>query len=180
MTLIQIDNYNEAVLSEERERLREADPFTVLDYIKTSIEILMNMKMEEHEAEIEKNKKIAKKKNRTSYVSDPGGRGLLSGDDIESGSELGKGDRTNDYDQMLSKYEAEVRNHIKIEQQLKLHIECVQDKLDEQEKLLKKELDDRVNEKSEVKLELERYKDLLGLREKEIQQLKGRELNFKK
>jgi hypothetical protein len=58
----------------------------------------MNMKMEEHEAEIEKNKKIAKKKNRTSHVSEPGGRGFLSGDDIESGSELGKGDRTNDYD----------------------------------------------------------------------------------
>ena len=69
---------------------------------------------------------------------------------------------------MLQKYEAEVRNHIKIEQQLKLHIECVQDKLDDQEKLMKKELDERVNEKSEVKLELERYKDLLKLREKEI------------
>lgn len=35
---------------------------------------------------------------------------------------------------MLQKYEAEVRNHIKIEQQLKLHIECVQDKLDDSEK----------------------------------------------
>ena len=91
----------------------------------------MNMKMEEHEAEIEKNKKIAKTKNRTSHASEPGTRGLLSGDDVESGSELGKNDRTNDYDQMLSKYEAEVRNHIKIEQQLKLHIECVQDKLDD-------------------------------------------------
>lgn len=33
---------------------------------------------------------------------------------------------------------------------------------------MKKELDERVNEKSEVKLELERYKDLLKLREKEI------------
>lgn len=30
-----------------------------------------------------------------------------------------------DYETMLQKYEAEVRNHIKIEQQLKLHIECV-------------------------------------------------------
>lgn len=39
-----------------------------------------------------------------------------------------------DYEQMLVKYEAEVRNHIKIEQQLKLHIECVQDKLDDCEK----------------------------------------------
>jgi len=37
----------------------------------------------------------------------------------------------------LQKYEAEVRNHIKIEQQLKLHIECVQDKLDETEKSVK-------------------------------------------
>lgn len=45
---------------------------------------------------------------------------------------------------------------------------------------MKKELDERVTEKSEVKLELERYKDLLGLREKEIQQLKARELTFKK
>lgn len=43
---------------------------------------------------------------------------------------------------MLQKYEAEVRNHIKIEQQLKLHIECVQDKFDDSEKskeLLKKQ-----------------------------------------
>jgi len=58
----------------------------------------MNMKMEEHEAEIEKNKKIAKKKNRTSHVSEPGGRGLLAVDDIDSGSEFSKGERTNDYD----------------------------------------------------------------------------------
>lgn len=39
-----------------------------------------------------------------------------------------------DYEMMLQKYEAEVRNHIKIEQQLKLHIECLQDKLEEAEK----------------------------------------------
>lgn len=119
------------MLAEERDRLRETDPFTVLEYIKTSIEILMNMKMEEHEAEVEKNKKLSKKKARSSHISEGGTKGLLSGDDVDSGSELGKGDRANDYDAMLQKYEAEVRNHIKIEQQLKLHIECVQDKLDD-------------------------------------------------
>lgn len=43
-----------------------------------------------------------------------------------------------DYEAMLQKYEAEVRNHIKIEQQLKLHIECVQDKLDDSEKAREK------------------------------------------
>ena len=43
----EIDAYNEEILAEERERLRETNPFTILEYIKTSIEILMNMKMEE-------------------------------------------------------------------------------------------------------------------------------------
>ena len=73
---------------------------------------------------------------------------------------------------MLQKYEAEVRNHIKIEQQLKLHIECVQDKLEDQEKQLKKEITQREGEKSETELELNRYKDLLSLREKEIESYK--------
>lgn len=35
------------MLSKERKKLRDVDHFTILDYIKTSIEILMNMKMEE-------------------------------------------------------------------------------------------------------------------------------------
>jgi len=45
---------------------------------------------------------------------------------------------------------------------------------------MKKELSQRSNEKSEVKLELERYKDLLNLREKEIQSLKHSDANHKK
>jgi len=35
------------MLKQEREKLRDTDPFTVLEYIKSSIEILMNMKMDE-------------------------------------------------------------------------------------------------------------------------------------
>jgi hypothetical protein len=35
------------MLREEREKLRDTDPFTVLEYIKSSVEILMNMKMDE-------------------------------------------------------------------------------------------------------------------------------------
>ena len=37
------------MLSKERKRLKDVEAFTILDYIKTSIEILMNMKMEESE-----------------------------------------------------------------------------------------------------------------------------------
>lgn len=39
------------MLLKERKKLRDTDPFTILEYIKASIEILMNMKMEEHQAE---------------------------------------------------------------------------------------------------------------------------------
>ena len=49
IVFLQIDAYNEEVLQEERERLKDTNPFTILEYIKTSIEILMNMKMEEHQ-----------------------------------------------------------------------------------------------------------------------------------
>ena len=34
----------------------------------------------------------------------------------------------------MQQYEFEVRNHIKVEQQLKLHIEVLQDKIEEMEK----------------------------------------------
>lgn len=39
------------MLSKERKKLRDVDSFTILDYIKTSIEILMNMKMEENDTD---------------------------------------------------------------------------------------------------------------------------------
>ena len=41
------------MLNKERKRLKDVDHFTILDYIKTSIEILMNMKMEENDIEKE-------------------------------------------------------------------------------------------------------------------------------
>ena len=45
---------------------------------------------------------------------------------------------------MLQKLEADVRQHIRIEQQLKLHIETIQEKLEEDEKLLEKYKQEKV------------------------------------
>ena len=59
-------------------------------------------------------------------------------DDFQSAEESARGDLQTQYEQQLQKHEAEVRNHIKVEQQLKLHIECVQDKLDDTEKVLRR------------------------------------------
>lgn len=39
-----------------------------------------------------------------------------------------------EYEQQLQQYEAEVRNHIKVEQQLKLHIEVLNERIEEFEK----------------------------------------------
>ena len=50
---------------------------------------------------------------------------------------------------MLQKYEAEVRNHIKVEQQLKLHIEVLKEKIDDLEKD-KKEFDNKIGKQRQV------------------------------
>ena len=43
----EIDNYNEEFFKDEKRQLRSVDGFTLIDYIKSSIEVLMNMKVEE-------------------------------------------------------------------------------------------------------------------------------------
>ena len=113
------------MLSKERKKLKEVDHFTILDYIKTSIEILMNMKMEENGGESGEGKSgnngKKQQKNKENSNSQVNMGGIIS--DTESMRSMDEPPK--DYEQMLQKYEAEVRNHSKIEQQLKLHIECV-------------------------------------------------------
>jgi hypothetical protein len=45
----EIDNYNENFFKDEKGQMAHVDGFTLIDYIKTSIEILMNMKVEEQD-----------------------------------------------------------------------------------------------------------------------------------
>ena len=44
----EIDAYNKDKFEAEKQELKEVDGFTLIDYIKQSIEMLMNMKMEEN------------------------------------------------------------------------------------------------------------------------------------
>lgn len=43
----EIDFYNEELFKEEKMELKDLDGFAIIDQIKTSIEMLMNMKVEE-------------------------------------------------------------------------------------------------------------------------------------
>ena len=42
----EIDNYNEQMYAREKEQMMQVDGFTLVDYVKSSIEMLMNMKMD--------------------------------------------------------------------------------------------------------------------------------------
>eukprot|EP00831_Metopus_contortus_P071992 TRINITY_DN65739_c0_g1_i1.p1 TRINITY_DN65739_c0_g1~~TRINITY_DN65739_c0_g1_i1.p1 ORF type:complete len:179 (+),score=56.22 TRINITY_DN65739_c0_g1_i1:115-651(+) len=91
----------------ERIKLCETDLFVILDYIRTTVEILMNMKEEEKEQH--------------------------SSRSVDTTRDIPK-----EYEQALQKLEEEARNHVRIEQQLKLHIESLQFKQDDMEKTLQK------------------------------------------
>lgn len=45
----EIDNYNEDLFKEEKRQMKDMDGFALIDQIKTSIEMLMNMKVEEQD-----------------------------------------------------------------------------------------------------------------------------------
>jgi DNA-binding transcriptional MerR regulator len=100
------------------------DSLTVLDYIRTSIEILMHLKNDDDRD-----------------ISKEGGRSYRLARDADGGA---ASDFTStfqsidfppkEYEMQLQSSEAEVRNHIKVEQQLKLHIEVLQEKIDDLEK----------------------------------------------
>ena len=119
-------------MQEEWEGLAEVDSLTVLDYIRSTFEILNNMKLEE-----------------------PKEWNIEDHEDLE---------------QMLQRLEGDVWQHIRVEQQLKLHIESIQEKVDEAEtktEIMKQESERTVREK-------ERMDEILNIWENQITKLQGK------
>jgi|LauGreDrversion4_2_1035121.scaffolds.fasta_scaffold854839_1 predicted RNase H-like nuclease (RuvC/YqgF family) len=91
----------------------------------------MNLKSEEAMYKVERDKKM---RTSSKPVAGPSSNLLIpeTPDDQTSQKDAKESDLPpSEYEKMLQKLEGEVRNHIKIEQQLKLHIECIQDKLED-------------------------------------------------
>ena len=95
-------------------------PFVILEYIKNSIDILINLKVE---------KKLESEKNAN-----------------ENNASLE--DNQNEYEVLLRKLESDIRTHIKIEHQLKLYSEGLQQRIEDLEKEVNDNEDkyDRLNE----------------------------------
>ena len=81
----QIENFDNDMHDDEREKLRKTNPLTIIEYIKNSIDVLIDLKVEE---KIEANKKWN-----------------LQEEDEE---------RQNEYENLLRKLESDIRLHIKV------------------------------------------------------------------
>jgi hypothetical protein len=86
-------------------------PFVILEYIKNSIDILINLKVEE---KLESEKIL----NERIFIAN---------------SNLSPKDYQNEYEFLLRKLESDIRTHIKIEHQLKLYSEGLQQRIEDLE-----------------------------------------------
>ena len=82
----------------------------------------------------------------------------------------------NEYEPMLQKLEEETRDHIRVEQQLKLHIDNLQEKIEEIERT-STELREKVNKKEEI---CQSLKESLKVAELRCDELKGKIEMFEK
>jgi predicted RNase H-like nuclease (RuvC/YqgF family) len=94
----------------EKTRLKDVAPYIILDYIRSSFEIILDIKKEEAKEEIA----------NSNPPETPTSKGPPK-----------------DYEIMLQKLEEEIRNHIRVEQQLKILVETSQSELEDSEKEIK-------------------------------------------
>lgn len=103
----QIVNISNEILEQEKKNLKNLPILDIIKYIKTSLNIIIQIKAKE---EIEKYKE--EKENKNNIIN-------------ENAAE--------DYETLLRKEEAEIRQHISIEHQFKLHFENLAEKISELE-----------------------------------------------
>ena len=161
---------NEDKLELEQQRLMETETLALVEYIKTSIEILLNLKMD--------SSALTKQSFRHQVRVDTEGTSQLDNSQVTSSSNFtsvnGGQQPPKAYEEMIQKLENDVRAHIRIEQQMKIAMEGLQQKLedkDREKKQVKVEYKQYINE---LKQDKKRYVQLLELRDKEVERLELR------
>ncbi|CDW71760.1 UNKNOWN [Stylonychia lemnae] len=166
-----------AQVEEEKKRLSQLGNLVVIDYIRSSMDILLNLKIES--AMLEQKDQKNQYQADTYINSSRGGHGALSydiGTDSQRSSQQSimtlRDGPPQVYEEIIISLEGDVRKHIRIEQQLKLHIESIEFRLDELESDNEKMLKEIQNHQqfnnqfqNEKKIQIEYF-------EKEISKLK--------
>lgn len=127
---IQIDEYDEIQLEKERRRLKSIDSFVIMDYIKQSVEILMNLKMEEFHFKEEENRRKGNfekeekqlkfkrevideaKKTKSKVLA--GVAAVIAETSIDTDPDYTDREPPKGYERMLQKLESDIRSHIKV------------------------------------------------------------------
>lgn len=129
--------------------LQQIDSIEILEYIKQSVEIIMNMKHEEYKQYEEIKERMERQERRECFQEErrDEGRPVVhsrrGGSIVEEGRNMGRfvlmseteqnetvssmsqKQIPEEYEKVIQKLEGDVRGHIRVEQQLKLHIESV-------------------------------------------------------
>ena len=139
---ISIDDF---YLNKEKISLENVSPLTLISYIKNHIELLIDVKVTE---------KLS----------------LMNTDPSLLFSEYGSDITPTNYENLLRRYESDIRNYIKIENMLKIHIDELYYKIEQLEKtidLLRQKIPDEDNNNIEsYKKKIEELSNLIKLYEK--------------
>jgi hypothetical protein len=134
---------------EERDIIMSLDSYVIIEYIKSSVDIILNLKFEEIEKRLmDKNGTLLNDSSSNQILEASAAanshsfkQNRLKGMK-ESGTEsnANQTDRSSQstgppavYEQLIQSLEADIRKHIRIEQQLKLHIESMENRIEELE-----------------------------------------------
>ena len=136
---------DDSYLNKEKISLQNVSPLTLISYIKNHIELLIDVKVTE---------KLS----------------LMNTDPSLLFSEYGSDITPTNYENLLRRYESDIRNYIKIENMLKIHIDELYYKIEQLEKnieLLKQKISDEDNNNIEsYKKKIEELLNLIKLYEK--------------
>ncbi len=149
---VKIRNFDKTIdsdkVDDELDKLKNVETITLIEYIKSWVEIVMSMKLEESEAKVNE---IVKQRMK----------------DLHNKGQYDLSQSPEEYEKILVKLEAEVRNHISVQQQMKLYIESYQSKVEELEPIEEKAKDMQVQieefkkQKEQMKQEFEDIKNTL-------------------
>ncbi|CDW79975.1 UNKNOWN [Stylonychia lemnae] len=153
----ELDKIDESHLEKEKKKLLKQDGFQILEYIRSSIEIIMNLKIEDLEKEMSMKKQgdSGNDMNSSSYSVTSASfvhasmkealansqhghvesqKGNLVRDDNNSKKNSQQSEEPpKEYEKMLQKLESDIRGHIRLEHEMKIHLDYLEGRVEELE-----------------------------------------------
>ena len=152
----ELDQINDDGLKDEKTKLMESvDCFQILEYIRSSIEIIMNLKIDDLEKNENSKRKDGQSGLPSEQVTSRGQETDVDGISVESKNLIqqsmkeallhmvkttkatkmtAKGEPPKEYEKIIQKLEADIRGHIRLEHEMKIHMDYLEAKVEKFEK----------------------------------------------